>query len=468
MLEYLKNLKSYYAIYLIIIFLNVSIAQSQSDSTDNELLRLSDCIQMALKNNCSLKTAEYSDKAAKMDVLGSYQGILPSISASASSGEMETGPSEYLSTEPVGIDAVTGNIIYEQRTRKISEASRKSSSASLTISQNIFDGGIWWNQIRKSKTDKRSSEYNLESQRNNVIFEVQNAYFDLNKQVKLLEVNKLAVQRSQAQLNRTQIMYELGATARLDVFRAKVSLGNDRIVLLRQKNIVEQSKKQLNLTMGRDPFMLLNIEHELPLTPELPQVDDMIQNAFENQPLVKKNEEDIQSRKLSVSMAEGLYYPRLSVYFNHDRRHEELNKIYSDLNQNYTTTYGVQLSFNIFSGFSDYANVQKAKINRRSAQENFEDYKRTLKSTIHQYYSDYESYLDIIEINRDNLEAAKEEFRLADERYKIGAGTSLEVRESQVNLTEAERLLIDTQYNARIVLAQLDNQLGIIYKKLND
>jgi outer membrane protein TolC len=127
--------------------------------------------------------------------------------------------------------------------------------------------------------------------------------------------------------------------------------------------------------------------------------------------------------------------------------------------------YGVSVSFNIFNGFSDFVSVQKAKIAEKSAKENFEAYKRSLASEIEQYYADYKSYLDIIEINKQNLEAAKEGMRLAEERYQIGAGTALEVREAQVNLTRAEQVLIAAQYSARIVLAQLDNGLGLTYKK---
>ncbi|MBN1406783.1 MAG: TolC family protein, partial [Calditrichaceae bacterium] len=112
--------------------------------------------------------------------------------------------------------------------------------------------------------------------------------------------------------------------------------------------------------------------------------------------------------------------------------------------------------------------VQKAKIAEKTAKENFEEYKRNLASEIEQYYANYKSYLDIIEINKQNLEAANEEVRLAEERYQIGAGTALEVREAQVNLTRAEEILIAAQFNARIVLAQLDNGLGLTYKKYEE
>ena len=455
MARYMKILQ----IFLILVFVQHIHAQTESEG----LLTLHDCINIALNNNSTLKTIKYAEESAGMDVLSSYSGILPNVTVSAGRSEVVTGPAEYLSNEPVGFDSTTGNVIYELRTRSTSKSTRQSTVASLDINQNIFDGGNWWNQIRKANADKRSAEFNLASQKDNTILQVEQAYFNLLAQIKLLEVNELAVGRSQKQLDRAEKMYELGATAKLDVFRARVNLGNDRIAFMNQKNLLSQSEKDLNLVMGRDPFEPLDVEIEVNLDKSLPNVDEMIETAFENQPLLKKNEQDVKSSDLSVSLASGVIYPRLYAYMSYNRFHEKEKKVFSDFDQNYQTQFGVRLSLNIFNGFNDYTGVQKARIGRRNAQENFEEYKRNLKSAIHNYYEDYQTTMDKIEIYKDNLEAAQEEHRLAEERYQVGAGTSLDVREAQVNLTRAEQMLVAEQFSARIIAAQLDNQLGLSY-----
>ena len=94
-----------------------------------------------------------------------------------------------------------------------------------------------------------------------------------------------------------------------------------------------------------------------------------------------------------------------------------------------------------------------------------EELKRNIKSSIVNQVESFKSYLEIILINEDNLEAAKEEYRLAEERYRIGSGTSLEVREAQVNLNRAEQTLVAAKYNARITQASLEQVLGVIYTK---
>jgi outer membrane protein TolC len=126
------------------------------------------------------------------------------------------------------------------------------------------------------------------------------------------------------------------------------------------------------------------------------------------------------------------------------------------------------MSLNLFNGFRDMVNIQKAKLNERNSLINFEQTKRELTATVMQLVDNYNSYLEIIEINEENLEASKEEFRLAEERYRIGSGTQLEVREAQVNLTRAEQTLVAAQYNARITQSQLEQSLGNIIESYEE
>jgi len=450
---------------ILIVFVMSSIGFAQDSS---QVLSLDECINIALEKNSTLRVSRLSDEAADKDVLGSYSGILPSVSVSASKAVNINGPSEDVQVVTLK-DTIT-NVVSQQKVTIVSKkTSVNTNGLGLQVNQPIFDGGIWWNRIRKAKTDKKSSEFGLLSKENDIILQVQQAYFNLNKQIKLLEVYEIAVTRSQGQLDRTEKMYELGAIAQLDVFQSRVNLGNDRISLLQQKNTVDQAKKNLNLVMGRDPFYPLKVDSEISLDTTIPESKELFQIAIDNQPAIKQGEADLKSSKLSVSISKGQYYPNLSGYVSYGRNNQDMNRVYTtNFSEDYSMRYGVNLSMNFFNGFSDYVSVQKAKISEKTAKENFEEYKRNLASEIEQYYANYKSYLDIIEINKQNLEAAKEEVRLAEERYQIGAGTALEVREAQVNLTRAEEILIAAQFNARIVLAQLDNGLGLTYKKYEE
>ncbi|MCB0282617.1 MAG: TolC family protein [Calditrichae bacterium] len=434
-----------------------------------EVLDLNACIKLALQNNSTLKQREYANESAEFDVTGSYSNILPSVDLSLRKGETNIGKSVRVVNDVVtGVDPVTQEPIYGTARITTPKQYSKDHSLTLSVNQTLYDGGRWWNQIGQAKIDKKSSSFNLEGEHNRTILEVQANYYELLKQIKLYEVNKVAVQRSEDQLHRTEKMFELGSKARLDVYQAKVNLGNDRISLLTQKNIVEDARRTLNMSMGRDPETPLEIEKINEISPAVPELNALVDQAMENQPTLKKNEADVESSSYGVSLAQANYLPRLTAYFQYNRRNSDLERIYSKLNFDYVWAVGLSLNWNLFNGMGDYVNVQKAKISEKSAQEEQARYVREMKSKIQGYHDNYQSYLEIIAINEENLEAAKEELRLAEERYQIGAGTALEVREAQVKLTRAEQTLIAAQYNALTTLAQLDNEIGITAKKLEE
>lgn len=431
-------------------------------------LTLEQCIQIALENNATILTNQNLNRSADSDVTQSYSGVLPNASVSARVSRFEVGPVEDIIDFPVGFDSTTGLPKYESRKYIQEGFTRNSNSLSLNVFQNIFDGGEWWQAISYAKSQKRASDLNLQSVIENTVFTVQERFFDLLKQQKLLEVNELAVKRSQDQLEKTEKMYELGAVAKVDVFRSRVNLGNDRTQLLLQRNAVITAKNSLNLALGRSPENAVNIKPEFYLQSAIDNPEELVKTALTNNPALLEAEEQINSSDINVSRSYAVLYPNLSAFFNYQRQNEDINLVYSKYDQNWNISYGLTMSVNLFNGFRDMVNIQKSKLTERNSMVNYEQTKRELSATVMQLVDNYNSYLEIIEINKENLEAAKEEFRLAEERYRIGSGTQLEVREAQVNLTRAEQTLVAAQYNARITQSQLEQSLGNILESYEE
>jgi outer membrane protein len=438
-----------------------------SAQTADETLNLQDCIKIALTNNTDLNTSRNMARIAEFNVKGSYSNILPTITADASGGKLKWGKSTYLADVPVGFDTTTGEVLYEQRTVTSEARSRNSYSAGITINQNILDGGYWWNNIRLNKIQNEASKQNLHYSENQVIKIVSQYYYDLLKNKKLLEVYALAVDRSQDQVNRTQSMYEIGSVAQVDVYRAQVNLGQDQIQFYTQKNTVDQSGQLLNLAMGRDPLTPIEIDTTVSFKPQNVNLDDLLEESVNYQPALRSMELGVKSKELGVALSKSAFWPSLGARFRYSRDNEVFEKIYTDLNLNWSYSIGIGLSWNLFNGFSDYVNVQKTKIDLKNSRLNLADYKRTLRSDIRNLYNSYNALLEIVKIDRNNLKAATEEYRLASERYRLGSGTSLELREAQVNLTEAEQVLVAAEYTAIITYIELYEAAGKVKESVN-
>ena len=377
---------------------------------------------------------------------------------------MEAGGRDTEGDVPVGVDSL-GNYIYERRTITQPGYLSDFNRFGLDLRQNLFDGGEWWQAIGYAKSQKRVAAYNLVSTINATVYSTQEAFFNVLKNHNLLVVNQAAVKRSEDQLNKTEKMFELGAVAKVDVYRSRVNLGNDKIQMLLQKNALLTAKQNLNLVMGRDPQTPIEIKPEFELPSSIPDIDDLYQQALGKNPDLMSASENANSNDIIVSRSYAVLWPRLSAFFSYSRSHEGFERVYGQWDKNWSMNWGISLQWNLFNGFNDKVRIQKNKLAFRSTLVTEEETKRNLKSNIVSQVENLRSYLEIIAINEDNLEAANEEFRLAEERYRIGSGTALEVREAQVNLNRAEQTLVAAKYSARMTQASLEQALGIIYKK---
>ena len=418
--------------------------------SQNEVLSLDDCIQIALENNSQLRISKLQKESAERDVLGSYSSILPNITLSGAVYQTDRGQTNYI-----------GNT---RLPNPIPGEKSKSYSADLSLNQNIFDGGNWWYTIKQAQVNDDAQFFSLQNQLNSIVGLVQERYYVLLKEKKLLEVYKLATERSKSQLEKTDKMFELGSVAKVDVFRARVNLGTDSISYITQENAVKLATQNLNLVMGKNPGDAITISYEFELKRNIISIDSLLEIAFDKNPNLKKSSYDGESSVYTTKMAYGNLYPSLGGFISYSRRVPKFDILYDDFSSEYTFQYGISLRLNLFNGFQDYVNIQKSKLNEKYYKENYVEIQRNLESTIRQLNDTFMAYLNIININTQNLEASKEEYRLAEERYRIGSGTSLEVREAQVNLTRAEQTLVAAQYNARIVQAQIEQNLGTIYQ----
>jgi outer membrane protein len=433
---------------------------------EKPVLKLNDCIEIALQNNKDLNTSRNMARIAELNVRGSYSNILPTITANASGAKLKWGKSTYLADVPVGQDSA-GNVIYEQRTVTSDARSRNAYSAGVTVNQNILDGGYWWNNIRMNKIQNEAGKQELIYTENQVIKTVSQYFYNVLKNKKLLEVYSLAVTRSQDQLDRTQSMFEIGSVAQVDVYRAQVNLGQDQIQYYQQKNTVDQSDQLLNLAMGRDPLTPIEVDTTVAFNPKNVTLDDLLEESVKNQPALRSQELQVRSKEFSVALAKSAFWPSVGARLSYSRDNEIFEKIYTDLNLNWSYSIGIGLSWNLFNGFSDQVNLQKTKIDLKNSRLNLADYKRSLRSDIRNLYNSYNAFLEIVKIDQKSLEAAREEYRLANERYRLGSGTSLELREAQVNLTEAEQVLVAAEYNAIITYIELYEAIGKVREAVN-
>lgn len=470
-----------------LVLIGISILIFGQSIYGQEILSLDQCTEIALKNNSQLKNAERSTKISKAGVTSSYSGILPRVDASASGGRYHQADVENLRDIPIEyrvdtlytpvLDPTRQNIIgwgisptigaptkYEQRLIVQPEYERDSYRFSLDVNQNVFDGGRWWNAIRQAKAEHRAAIHSQESTHQFIIKTVSEAYFNLLKQLNLKKVYEEALRSVEEQYKRTESMYEIGSIAQADVLKAKVSVGEAQSNLIYQNNAVIGARYELNFVMGLDPKHPIQIvEPEVTFEP-IKLDDSQIEETIANNPELRQFEEKMKSSEYGLKIAKGLFWPVFGVGGSYTRWNPQAKLVYTGFDKNYYWQIGASVQFNLFNGFQDKANLQTKQMEHFIAKENFIERKRQLKADVTNASLRLKALKEIAEINQENLKSAEEDLRMAQERYRVGAGTLLDVLDAQVSVTTARGTLVRAKYDAMIAKAELEYYMGILEK----
>ena len=204
-----------------------SIVFSQSYS-------LEDAVKVALENKEALKASALDLQSSRQDIKSSYSGILPSIRASASGSESRFPQQSF------GFNQSSGELLTDV-------SSITSGSSNISISQNIYDGGVWWNNIRLAKNNYRVSEQFDRQLKTNIIRNVHFAYFNYLKAIQLLDVARSNLMSSQQQLTFVQQQYDLGSARKTDLLKAEVRFGQARIDVITNDASVKSAYRNLRI-----------------------------------------------------------------------------------------------------------------------------------------------------------------------------------------------------------------------------
>ncbi len=462
--------------------MTLTLSFGSSFAQNGKALTLQKCIEIALKNNSDFKNAAYQVDRSGADVMASYSTILPRIGSNFQMNRSTDGASTNLrniaqvtpvtlvdvNNQPVTIsvpliDLQTGQQVV-QRVESTSPTQTFNNHAfSINYNQTLWDFGRSIQTIKQAKAGFEAFSQNLSSARQAVYATVNQRYLELLKAVKLEQEFQEAVERSKEQLRRTQSMYEIGSVALIDVYRQEVILGTDEVSLINQRNAVLIAEGNLNVVLGRDPEEPIDIA-EVGISAEPPTftLQDAIATAEQNNPDLKRFEYAMKSAEHGRKSAKARFLPAIGVSAQYSRDNEQFSRVYGNFGENYFVGVGASLDFNIFNGFSDHAEVSRQTANYSIAQESHLNRQRTLRLQVKQAYLNLKAYQEITVINERNLRSAEEDNRLAQERYRVGAGTQLEVTDAQVSLTRARVNLVNVRYDALIAQAQLQAAMGTI------
>jgi outer membrane protein TolC len=181
------------------------------------------------------------------------------------------------------------------------------------------------------------------------------------------------------------------------------------------------------------------------------------EKALTDRPEYLKNKYQQEADQQAVRAARAGYYPTLSSQGLQNTQ----GRPYGDIRG--TWSLSLNATIPIFEGLANKYSVQQARANLRATESNAEVLRQDINKEVEQSYLNVRAAAEKTRSTAKGQEAAKENWDLAQGRYKAGVGSIIEVTDAQVKFFNAELSYIRSVYDLKVAEAQLEKAVGKAY-----
>ena len=429
----------------------ISILTLWTASHGQSLLTAEKAIELGLKNNYNIQIARNNADIATTNRGLGRANFMPMLDVSGNYGLVQSE---------------------EESNNSFSIGSSETINAGAQVSLNwtLFDGFRMFIDNDQWRELEKLGEVQARNTIENTVVSILGAYFNLVQQQQLLEVARETLDISETRLNKEKIRSDLGGASSVDLLNAQVSFNQDQTALLQRELDVEIARKDLNIVLGQSPDTPIDVEEVIDVRPLTRDVDQLLELARErNSALILARQNQTIARN-DVKLARSDYYPRLLLSAGYSYADRTTDRDLADNDNSFfppriessstDRSVGVRLSWNLFNGFRRNIILQNSRVEARNQELALSDAENFLNGLVTEAFLVFKQRLEIVRIEEENVTAAEQNLELQSERYQVGAATSLEFRDAQVNLARAQNTLIGARFQARIARLEIERLVG--------
>ena len=446
---------------------------------------LQECVEYALKNNISIKQSELDAKLADIDKKLAVGNFLPNLNAGGSH------------SWNIGLNQNITTGLLENQTIQFT-------SASLNSSIDIYNGLQNQNRLRRAKLAQTASLYQLTKMQDDISLNIANSYLDIlfNKENLKVQQNQLA--NDEKQLIRSQDMVDAGMVPRGDLLDMKATVASDKQRVIEAENTLFLSRLSLAQLLTLEDFEnfdTVDTDVDFKISPVLAQSPEaIVQKANESRVEIKIAQANLDLASRDIKIAKGALQPSITGFYSFSTRasyseivtgftpdtanpfsviaqvegtgqnvlQQNFLPIFSkaaplldQFSDNKGHNFGLQLTIPVFNGFSARGNVERSKISFERNNNALTQAKLDLETNVYRSITDAKGALNAYESSLTTLEARKEAFNYANERYAVGMMNAFDYNQSQTLFINAQSDVVRAKYDALFKMKIVEFYFGI-------
>ena len=415
--------------------------------TAQKLVSVSEAIELALENNYGIKIISNNKEIAKNNASILNSGYLPTVSSSSGATfNRDNLEAEFANGESTALNGA--------------KSSRY--NASINLNYTLFDGLGRYYDYKRLKETYKLSELQARETIENTIAQLYVVYYNVAQVTENVAVLKKTLTISKDRITRADYQFEYGQGTMLNVLNAQVDINNDSINLINAKQLLVNTKRDLNVVLGNVISSEFSVDTTVDFKLNIEQ-NDLANKMKSNNVNLLQLDKNIMINTFIVKANKSGYLPSLGLTGSYGWNKGNNNAAsFVAVSTNTGLSGGLSLSWNLFDGGATATRVTNAKIeleNRSLEKESMViDIERNFKNA----WDDYENKLTIFQVQENNIITSTNNFNRTQEKYKLGQATSIEFRQAQLNLINSELNRNQAKYAAKIAeltVLQLSGEL---------
>jgi outer membrane protein len=458
----------------ILVVLSLALAVA-TGAQAQESLNLDKAVGIALEQNQMLRGATQDLEVAHWGKLNAVSNYLPKveIASSITKIDAETDARSNAAIDFIKSSAGMLGVPAQFLTNLRPFAYLNTYGTMVQVVQPIYNGGAEALSIRAADAQSDKSEYSFEDAQQDVIARVKMSYYNVLKAEELLNLAQESAARTSRYLESTRRKADVGMRTRTDVQRWEVQQASSEGTLINAQNFVAAARLQLNEVMGVElnkDFVLEKVVNTdstdgntALLAPKLHQAapesgQSVTPDLLEMHPSMKIMETNLRLADLGISKSWVNFQPRINLAFQYGW--ERNNTLALDGYNPWTLALTV--SWPIFSGFSDYTNLEKARYEFKRTEAQVEGFKRGLMLQARNAEMNVRAARQRIEAARKGKDQALDVLNSVTRRYETGGASNVDLIDVQTAYTSARTDYITAMYDYYIASVQLARATGTI------
>lgn len=422
-----------------------------------QVLSKDEAIKIALLNNFDIKVARNEVDVAKNNQSVLNSGYLPTISATA-------GATYNRDDSTIEFPGQTLDDGSPRPDLSLYKAEAQRYNSAVNVNYTLFDGLGRYYSYKQLKEQYQLSELQARETIENTLLQLFSVYFEVARLTENKNVLQQALEISMQRITRAEYSFEYGQNTKLDILNAQVDVTNDSINLLNTLQQLENTKRDLNVVLNRDLNSGFEVDTLISFIPKL-QLEELVSQAQMNNVAILQSQRNLTINEYDIKVSRSGYLPTVGLNGTYGwNLNQSAPSAFFPGTNNETWNFGLgaSLTWNLFDGGGTTVRMKNAKIAYDTQELLLEQIELQVERDIQNALAIYENRLNIFQIQEQNVITNQNNFERSKEQFQLGRITSIEFRQAQINLLNAQTNKNLAKYDAKLAelqLLQLTGQL---------